>query len=128
MNNRYYFRLSRDIIKKNAKMYIPYIFTCVLMAAMIYIIRSLSKNPDFNNLPHGSKILPMLLKYGSYITAAFAVVIVLFSNSFILQRRNKEFGLLNILGMEKRHIAKLLLLEALHIAAITSRYRDLSTE
>ena len=109
-------------------MYIPYIFTCVLMAAMIYIIRSLSKNPDFNNLPHGSKILPMLLKYGSYITAAFAVVIVFFSNSFILQRRNKEFGLLNILGMEKRHIAKLLLLEALHIAAITFRYRDLSTE
>ena len=119
MNNRYYLRLSRDNIKKNAKMYIPYIFTCVLMTAMLYIIRSLSKNPDFENFAHGGTMLPTLLKYGSYVTAAFAVVIIFYSNSFILNRRNREFGLLNILGMEKRHIAKLLLIETVHIAAVT---------
>ena len=119
MNNRYYLRLSRDNIKKNAKMYIPYIFTCVLMTAMLYIIRSLSKNPDFENFAHGGTMLPTLLKYGSYVTAAFAVVIIFYSNSFILNRRNREFGLLNILGMEKRHIAKLLLIETVHIALIT---------
>ena len=119
MNNRYYLRLSRDNIKKNAKMYIPYIFTCVLMTAMLYIIRSLSKNPDFENFAHGGTMLPTLLKYGSYVTAAFAVVIIFYSNSFILNRRNREFGLLNILGMEKRHIAKLLLIETIHIAAVT---------
>lgn len=119
MNNRYYLRLSQDNIKKNAKMYIPYIFTCILMTAMIYIIRSLSKNPDFASFQHGATFLPKLLQYGSYVTSAFAVVIILYSNSFILQRRNREFGLLNILGMEKRHIAKLLLLETLQIAIIT---------
>ena len=119
MSNSYYFRLSRDNIRKNAKMYIPYMFTCILMTAMLYIIRSLSQNPDFASFAHGAETLPKLLQYGSYVTAAFAVVIIFYSNSFILQRRNREFGLLNILGMEKRHIAKLLLIETVHIAVIT---------
>ncbi len=119
MNSRIFLRLSRDNIKKNAKMYVPYILTCVLMTAMIYIIRSLSVNPDLSSIPHGGATLPKLLKYGSYVTSAFAVVIVFYSNSFILQRRSREFGLLNILGMEKRHIAKLLLIETVMIAAIT---------
>ena len=50
MNNRIFLRLSSDNIKKNAKMYVPYILTCVLMTAMIYIIRSLSLNPDLSDL------------------------------------------------------------------------------
>ncbi|WP_028506036.1 ABC transporter permease [Ruminococcus sp. FC2018] len=119
MNNKYYIRLSRENIKKNAKMYIPYLLICVLMMSMMYVIRSLASNPDFSKLKRGAEALPTLMRYGSYVTAAFAVVILFYSNSFILKRRNSEFGLLNILGMEKRHIAKLMLLETIYVAVIT---------
>ena len=119
MTNRYYFRLAKDNIKNNRKMYLPYLLICVLMMSMMYVIRSLSVNPDFSKLKHGAEAMPLLMRYGSYITAAFAVVIIFYSNSFILKRRNREFGLLNILGMEKRHIAKLMLLETIYVAVIT---------
>ena len=119
MTNRYYFRLAKDNIKNNRKMYLPYLLICVLMMSMMYVIRSLSVNPDFSKLKRGAEAMPLLMRYGSYITAAFAVVIIFYSNSFILKRRNREFGLLNILGMEKRHIAKLMLLETIYVAVIT---------
>lgn len=119
MTNRYYFRLAKDNIKNNRKMYLPYLLICVLMMSMMYVIRSLSVNPDFSKLKRGASAMPLLMRYGSYITAAFAVVIIFYSNSFILKRRNREFGLLNILGMEKRHIAKLMLLETIYVAVIT---------
>jgi putative ABC transport system permease protein len=119
MTNRYYFKLAKENIKNNRKMYIPYLLICVLMMSMMYVIRSLSANPDFSKLQRGAEALPTLMRYGSYVTAVFAVVIMFYSNSFILKRRNKEFGLLNILGMEKRHIAKLMLLETIYVAVVT---------
>ncbi len=119
MTNRYYFKLAKENIKNNRKMYIPYLLICVLMMSMMYVIRSLAANPDFSKLKRGAEALPTLMRYGSYVTAVFAVVIMFYSNSFILKRRNKEFGLLNILGMEKRHIAKLMLLETIYVAVVT---------
>ena len=119
MGNKYYARLAADNIRKNAKVYVPYIITCVLMAAMIYIICSLSVNPDFHSFKKGSRSLPVIMTFGSYVTEVFAFIFLFYSNSFIMKRRRKELGLLNILGMEKRHIAKLLLIESGYVALIT---------
>ena len=119
MRNRYYARLALENIKKNAKIYIPYLITSILTAAMLYIIRSLAMNPDYAKLPRGSHTLPKIMNFGSYVTMIFAFIFLFYTNSFIVKRRRKEFGLLNILGMEKRHIAKMLFIETVYIILIT---------
>ena len=119
MRNRYYAKLAFENIKKNARIYIPYIITSGLTAAMLYIIRSLATNPDYAKLPRGSHSLPIIMNFGSYVTMIFAFIFLFYTNSFIVKRRRKEFGLLNILGMEKRHIAKMLFLETVDIVLIT---------
>lgn len=119
MRNRYYARLALENIKKNAKIYIPYLITSVLTAAMLYIIRSLAMNPDYAQLPRGSHTIPKIMNFGSYVTMIFAFIFLFYTNSFIVKRRRKEFGLLNILGMEKRHIAKMLFIETVYIILIT---------
>lgn len=119
MGNKYYARLAADNIKKNKRVYLPYIITCVLMAAMIYIISSLASNPDLHTMKRGATATPVIMTFGTYVTSIFAFIVLFYTNSFITKRRRREFGLLNILGMEKRHIAKLLLIETFYVAAIT---------
>ena len=119
MRKHYYFRLAKDNIKKNPRMYIPYLITAVLTAGMLYIILSLAVNPDLANMKKGSRSLPIILRFGSIVTMIFAFIFLFYTNSFIMKRRRKEFGLLNILGMEKRHIAKMLLAETAMIIGIT---------
>lgn len=119
MGKRYYARLAADNIRKNSKIYIPYIITGIMTAAMLYIIKSLSLNPDYVNLKRGSRSLPEIMRFGSYVTQLFAFIFLFYSNSFIMKRRRREIGLLNILGMEKRHIARLLLIESSYITLMT---------
>ena len=45
--------------------------------------------------------MPMILGMGSFVMAAFAVLFLFYTNSFLIRRRNREFGLYNILGMGK---------------------------
>ena len=119
MGKRYYIRLARENIRRNARLYIPYTVTSVLTAAMLYIIVSLSNNPDIRLMPRGSRSIPTIMTFGTYVTMIFAFIFLFYTNSFIMKRRRKEFGLLNILGMEKRHIARLLLTESVYTVVIT---------
>ena len=50
--------------------------------------------------------MPMILSMGSFVMAAFAVLFLFYTNSFLIRRRNREFGLYNILGMSKRNLAQ----------------------
>lgn len=118
MRKGFYIKLAASNIKKNSRTYIPYIITCIITAAMFYIINSLSNNESIKKLYGGETIL-ITLGYGTYVTAIFAFIFLFYTNSFLMKRRKKEFGVLNILGMEKRHISKVLLLENIYIAFIT---------
>ena len=119
MNNRLYPRLVAENIKRNGKTYIPYIITCVLTVAMFYIISSLSLNPGIENMGRGGSVMPVVLQLGSVVTGIFAVIFLFYTNSFLMKRRKKEFGLYNILGMGKRHIAKVVSLETVYVALIS---------
>lgn len=114
----YYPRLALDSIKKNARAFVPYMLTCTVTAAMYYIIVSLSKNEGIDGMS-GSDFLREMLKLGGWVTAIFAVIILFYTNSFLLKNRKKEFGLFNILGMEKRHISRLVALETLYVGAFS---------
>lgn len=119
MNSRLYPRLAAENIRRNGKTYIPYIITCVLTVAMFYIISSLSLNPGIESMGRGGSVMPVVLQLGSVVTGIFAVIFLFYTNSFLMKRRKKEFGLYNILGMGKRHIAKVVSLETVYVAIIS---------
>lgn len=116
MRNFFYFRLALTNIKKHARSYVPYIITCVITIAMFYIIKSLAFNLD-KNLSSISAATSMSL--GSIVVAIFAIIFLFYTNSFLLKKRKKEFGLYNILGMEKKHMSALIATESLIISVIS---------
>ena len=56
--------------------------------------------------------------FTGFVVALFSTVLLLYANSFVMKRRQKELGLYNILGLEKRHIAALCFWEMLLCAAV----------
>ncbi len=113
-----YPKLALTNIRKNSRTYVPYIITCVLTIAMYYIMKSLSMNDGFEHIPGGYAI-PEILGLGNYVIAIFACIFLFYTNSFLMKNRKKEFGLFNILGMEKRHIAKVIGYESFFVALIS---------
>ena len=118
MNRFFYFKLAVTNIKKNAKTYVPYIITSILTICMFYIICSLSNNPDLTKAT-GTGTMSEVLFLGTIVCGIFAVIFLFYTNSFLMKRRKKEFGLYNILGMEKKHISRVVLCETLIISVIS---------
>lgn len=110
MSKFFYSRLAAENIRKHAQTYIPYILTCIGSVMMFHILDSLKSNPELNRLPGGGN-LRMILGLGSIIIAIFSSIFLVYTNSFLIKRRKKEIGLLNILGMEKKHIGRILFFE-----------------
>lgn len=110
-------RLARTGIAKNRRLYVPYILSCVGMVTMFYILQALSVSPLLKNMRGGST-LEAFLTLGKYVIAVFAVGFLFYTNSFLLGRRFREFGLYSILGMDKRSISRIVLWESLYVALI----------
>lgn len=109
----FYAKLGFENIKKNSQTYIPYLLTCMGTVMMYYIIQSLAGNESLSAIQGGETIKTML-GLGTWIIGIFAVIFLFYTNSFLIKRRKKEFGLYNILGMEKRHLGMVVLWESLY--------------
>lgn len=118
MSKLFYPKLAANSIKKNSKTYFPYILTCIFTIAMYYMMYSIATNKGISKI-HGGDSLQMILGYGIFVIGFFSVIFLFYTNSFLIKRRKKEFGLFNILGMEKKHISKMLCLETLYIAVLS---------
>ena len=118
MKKGFYLKLALTGISKNRKMYFPYILTCAGMVMMFYIIYFLSRDPYLSSI-RGGDSLQIMLSLGSGIIGIFSVIFLFYTNSFLIRRRKKEFGLYNILGMNKRNLARILFWECLVIAGIS---------
>ena len=118
MTKFFYARLAATNIRKNAQTYVPYILTGIGTVMMFYIICTLSQNSGFNDMPGGVTVAWFMLM-GCVVVGLFAAIFLFYTNSFLIKRRKKEFGLYNILGMEKRHISRVMFYEALYVAFIS---------
>ncbi len=114
----YYPKLAFDSIKKNKQLYIPYIITCILMITIYYIISFLINSGSLSYLP-GYTVLTSMLGLGSFIIVIFSIIFLFYTNSFLMKRRKKEFGLYSILGLNKVNITLILFWESLIIAFIS---------
>lgn len=114
MKSSMYPKIALSNIKKNARVYIPYIITCIFTVSMFSIMKSLSVNDDVASI---STSVSEVLGFGNGVMAVFSFIFLFYTNSFLMKKRKKEFGLFNILGMEKKHISLISAYENLFCAA-----------
>ena len=110
MNSKIYGRLAATNLKSNSKSYLPYILASAFSVMMYFIMDSLYRN---GTLVEKGSALGILLSYANAILLIFSVIFLFYINSFLIKRRKKELGIYNILGMGKRHLARMLFLESL---------------
>ena len=111
-------------IKKNARLYVPYLLSCAFMAAVLYIIAFLASTPALYVVNGkidgaGTTTIQLVMSLGSGIISVFAALFLFYTNSFLLRRRKKEFGLYSVLGMDRGALGTILFWEALMAAAFT---------
>ena len=85
MRKGFYWKLAAGNIRKNRKIYYPYLLTAVLTAMMLYVISSLSSNQSL-----GSGNLLITLQLGKLVTTLFAVIFLFYTNSFLMKRRRNS--------------------------------------
>lgn len=118
MRRGLYLRLALTNLVKNRRIYIPYLLTCICSIAMFYMIQFIVHNPGLDQM-RGSENIKTILGLGMGVLAIFSVIFLIYSNGFLMKRRKKELGLYNILGMERRHIGRMLLWEMTVTALIS---------
>ncbi|MFM1536416.1 ABC transporter permease [Helcococcus ovis] len=116
--NNVYLKLSIDNIKNNKKIYYPFILSSTLSIFLMYIITSFKFNPNIINIPFASGLM-QILNLGSIVINVFVFIFLFYTNSFIIKRRKRELGLYGILGMEKKHVAKVVFYELFIIYLIS---------
>lgn len=116
---RFYGRLAATHLRKNKEGYLPYLLTSMGCTAMLYIIFFLCFNDGLARIKGGRNLAP-LLGFGSAVVVIFTAILLFYTNRFLIRRRKKEFGLYNILGMEKKHLGIVMLFETLYAFLITA--------
>ena len=114
----FYPKLALTGIMKNKKTYFPYILTSLGMVMMLYIVSFLTYSESVRAMPGGVSVAGFL-GLGCFVIGIFSTILLFYTNSFLIRRRKKEFGLYNILGMGKRNLARILIWETLMIAAFS---------
>ena len=113
-----YFKLAKTNLSNNKPFYIPYIISSIITVAMLYMMSFLSDNKGLNKIM-GADSLASIFRLGVGIIVIFSYIFLFYTNSFIIKRRKKEIGVYNILGMEKRHLSKVLFVETIYSAIIS---------
>ena len=102
MRKSFYPKMAWSGISHNRKLYIPYFFTCIAMVMMFYIIDALSVSNVLVQI-RGGETMQSMLNLGKWIIGLFTLIFLFYTNSFLNKRRSREYGLYNVLGMDKRN-------------------------
>lgn len=114
-----YARLAWTGMRKNRRLYLPYLLSCAGMVLMFYILMGLSGSPVLEHMSGGTSSA-IILRLGTVVIAVFALIFLFYTHSFLIRRREMEFGLYNVLGMGKGNIARILLWETVITYGLTT--------
>ena len=117
--NLFYSKFALNNLVKNKRFILPYIFSAIFTIASFYILTSLSLGSNLDKLPQGISATKQVLSLGVIVIAIFSAIFLFYTYSFLIKRRVREFGLYSVLGMTKKQIARILILETIFIAVIT---------
>ena len=115
----FYSKFALNNLVKNKKFIIPYVLSAIFTIMSFYILSSLAFGDNLNKLPNGIDATKQVLSFGIIVIAIFSTIFLFYTYSFLVKRRVKEFGLYSVLGMTKKQIAKILVLETIFIAVTT---------
>ena len=109
-------------MKSNRRFYVPYLLTVIGTAAAFYIMAAIVSDPGTDALAAGTTNGPvyvsMFMTLGMFVLGLFSCIFLLYTNSFLMKRRQKELGLYSVLGMSKTNIAGIMVFESLYIGLI----------
>ena len=113
------FKLSIQNMKKSFKDYAIYFITLVLGVAIFYMFNSLDSQEAMLQVSTSTKqIIRLMINMLGMVSVFIAVILgllIVYANNFLINRRKKEFGIYMTLGMSKKQISKILLLETILI-------------
>ena len=117
------FKLSLKNIKKSFKDYAIYFITLVLGVALFYMFNSLDSQQAMLDVSSSTKeIIKLMINMLSMVSVFIAIVLgllIVYANNFLINRRKKEFGIYMTLGMGKRQISKILLIETISVGIVS---------
>ncbi|NLI54227.1 MAG: FtsX-like permease family protein [Clostridiales bacterium] len=114
MRNGFYFRLALSNVRRNKLTYVPYLVATAVMSGVFLLIAGLLFSKGMTNTPSGDTAR-MLFAFGLVVYALFTFFFMFYINNFLIKRRKKEFGLYGILGLDKRHVGRVLVWENLFV-------------
>lgn len=117
------FKLSFENMKKSIKDYGIYFLTLVLGVAIFYLFNSLDSQEAMLQVSASQRqIIQLMIEMLGMVSVFVAVILgllIVYANSFLINRRKKEFGIYMSLGMGRRQISKIILMETIFVGMIS---------
>ena len=117
------FKLSFENMKKSFKDYAIYFLTLVLGVAIFYMFNSLDSQQAMLEVSQSQReIIRLMIELIGMVSVFVAIILgllILYANNFLINRRKKEFGIYMTLGMGRRQISKIILLETIFVGIIS---------
>ena len=114
MSKFFYLKLALNNLKRNKDTYIPYVIAGIGMVFTFLMLNVMMNNEGIRNMRNGD-VLNTILSLGLVVVGIFSVIFIIYANNFLLKRRKKELGLYAILGLEKKHVMRVLFYEVILI-------------
>ena len=118
MKSSLFRKTARSNIKKNYRFFVPRMLAEAGLLACFYIAFTLAFDERIMEV-EGGVYVTAFMQFASVILGLLSVIIMLYANSFLMKQRKREFGLYNVLGMEKRHIGRILFHENLTASVLS---------
>ncbi len=118
MAKSFYLRMAATNLQRDKKMYVPYAISYVIFSSIYFMVITLMTTDGLKNVPSGGT-LQALFAFGMVIMSLMAAIFLIYINSFLMKRRKKEFGLYGILGLEKRHVGRIIFDENLILSLLS---------
>ncbi|MDF2587241.1 MAG: transporter permease [Anaerocolumna sp.] len=118
LGKRFFVRLAATNIKRDKKMYVPFIIAFSAIVSIYFMVVTIMYSKGLADVPSGDT-LQSLFQVGFVIMSLMTVIFMLYINSFLIKRRKREFGLYGILGLEKRHVGRVIMWENSIISGIS---------
>ena len=118
MKTGFFSKIAVENLCKNTRLYIPRILAEAGLLGCFYILLTLALDSRLSEALGGS-YLKIFMMMGTVIIGLLSFIIILYINRFLMKQRKSEYGLYNVLGMEKRHIIRILFCESLYTSIIS---------
>lgn len=107
MKTGFFLKLARSNISKNRRFFLPRILSEAGLLCVFYIVFTLRADERILQL-RGRQYIEVFMSIGVAVMMLLSVILLFYINSFLMKQRKREFGVYNILGLEKRHICRVL--------------------